>query len=122
MNKPIPQVGDVCYDMRHKEYIKVTNGKCRLDHSSVDGFRKSHDAGNGVVAACEYSPHECIAIRAFINQDGSISLAFTYRGCDEKDLQPVTAELGRRFEKDLEMVAQSSRKATSRKVWTIGRV
>jgi hypothetical protein len=70
-------IGHVCYDSDAKEYVKVTNDKCTLDHSSLDAFKASH--GKNGMGSCVFAPSGAIALRCFPQEDGTVHVAFTYR-------------------------------------------
>lgn len=75
----------VAYDKRVKEFVRITNGKCTLDHSSPQAFRKSHH-GRG----CHYTPCEAAAIRCVgVTKSGDPIVAYTYRSVDIADLVPA---------------------------------
>ena len=73
------------FDTQAKEFVKVTNGICVLDHSSPEGYAASHNGG-----VCVYAPHEAIALRPVVLEGDTFGVAWTYRGVDAAYLQPVT--------------------------------
>lgn len=84
---PELSLGATAYDKRVKEFVRITNGKCTLDHSSPEGFHKAHEATNG---CCHYTPCEAIAIRCTgVTKTGDPIVGFTYRAVDIADLVPA---------------------------------
>lgn len=98
------KMNEVLFDGQAKEYVKVTNGHCVLDHSSTEGFHASH---KGYVD-CMFAPSEAVALRPFIGEDGQVSVAWTYRGVDACHLQEVSSPEG--VEKQFERVFNGKRK------------
>lgn len=84
--------GQVCYDNYAKEYVKITNGTCVLDHSSREAFKKSHDERAAITGqcGCVYVPSEAIALRCVgVIGKGDPVIAFTYRKVDHTHLTPA---------------------------------
>jgi hypothetical protein len=76
----------VVYDRQAKEVVKITNGKCTLDHSSPEGFRATHTRPDGHVG-CQYVPCEAVALRCVgVDAKGNPRMAFTYRQVDPDQL------------------------------------
>jgi hypothetical protein len=73
------QMNRAYFDRQAKEFVLVTNGKCKLPHENTEAFKASH--GPNGMGACEYEPHEGIALRVFVDE-GKLSVAWTYRGID----------------------------------------
>jgi hypothetical protein len=82
-------MGHVFWDREAKEYVLVTNGICKFPHphNNQEAFNASHANG---MASCEYEAHEAIAIRALIEDDGTISVGWTYRGVKADKLAVVS--------------------------------
>ncbi len=80
------KINDVAFDMEAKEHVLITNGICKHDHSNPEAFKASH--GERGIGACEYVPHEAIAIRTFPLENGKVQTAWTYRGVDHTKLRP----------------------------------
>jgi hypothetical protein len=109
--------GAVLFDEMAKEYVKVSNGICILDHTSTEGFAASHQGGQ-----CQFAPHEALALRPLIDDAGKVQVAWTYRSVNACDLSvpshPGAAE--RQFEIALD--ASPRRKKKSDLPAFIGRV
>lgn len=70
--------GAVVYDPDSKDFVKVTNGTCTLDHATPAGFAESHKGGQ-----CRYTPCEGAALRCVgLDDKGRPVVAFTYRKID----------------------------------------
>jgi hypothetical protein len=79
------EMNQVCYDRHAKEFVRISNGRCTLDHSSTEAFRNSHKNGG-----CIYAPSEAIAYRwVGVTKAGDPVIAFTCRGVRPEDLQPA---------------------------------
>lgn len=90
--------GAILFDEQAKEYVKVSNGRCVLDHTSSEKFAEAHKGHPD----CLYAPSEAIALRPSIRPNGEVSVHWTYRGVDAAYLSPVSQTLAegaaRRFE------------------------
>ena len=70
------KIGCIVYDEEAKEKVKISNGKCILDHSSPAAYASDHAEGGG----CLLEPHEAVAIRPLgFEKGGKLVLAWTYR-------------------------------------------
>ena len=99
--------GVVLFDNQAKEWVKVSNGRCVLDHGSTEGFAAAHRGG-----PCVYAPSEAVALRPFISEMGEISVAWTYRGVDATQLSVPTdrAKAEKQFERALNPPDRKQRK------------
>lgn len=64
----------IAFDKEAKEYVLITNGKCRLDHSSPEAYAQSHNGKE-----CQYVPSEAIALRTLGLHHGKPIIGWTYR-------------------------------------------
>jgi len=81
-------MNDVVFDSEAKEFVRITNMICTLDHSTLEAFKVSH--GEKGMGACEYEPHEAIALRVVgITKTGDPIIALTYRGVKASNLRPA---------------------------------
>lgn len=103
-------MNQVMFDTHAKEYVMVSNGRCKLDHSSVEAYRKSHQTQDGILGECVYEPCEAIAIRAFVS-NGDVSLYFTHRKVNANDLEEVKPEHADPFRESLSLLQSKPRKA-----------
>ena len=77
----------VCFDMQAKEIVKITNGRCTLDHTSPEGFKASHSHADGSFG-CVYEPSEAVALRCVgVDAKGNPRMAFTYRAVNPDSLR-----------------------------------
>ena len=84
------KINDVAYDKDAKEFVRISNMICTLDHSN-EGFAASH-GGKGM-AACQYEPHEAVALRVVgITKTGDPIIAMTYRGVKAASLSPASPD------------------------------
>jgi hypothetical protein len=81
------KMNSVMFDTFAKEHVKVSNGICVLDHTSTEGYAKTHISGDG--DSCVYAPHEAIALRPFIDESGHVTVGWTHRAVDAGDLRAV---------------------------------
>jgi len=88
------KVGDIAFDIKHKEYVLITNGRCIKDHSSPEAFVASHKED------CVYAPNEAIALRMIPEVHSGPTLVWTYIGVNAEDLSTVSADTTKAF-KDL---------------------
>lgn len=73
-------MGHVFYDADAKEFVLITNGKCVMAHDNAAAYKSSHEQPIGTIRPCVYTPSEAIALRPFLHGDGSVDVAWTYRG------------------------------------------
>jgi hypothetical protein len=78
------QSGVIMFDMLMKEHVKISNGICVLDHSSTEGYAATH------APDCVYKPHEGIALRPWIAEDGDVTINWVYRHVEAADLVVLT--------------------------------
>jgi hypothetical protein len=105
----------IMWDAFSKEHVKVSNGKCVLDHTSPEGFAKTH-IGLGV--GCVFAPNEAIALRPFIREDGTVTVGWTYRSVDASNLRAV--DKPESIEKQFELAMGAGTKGAKKRF--IGRV
>jgi len=100
----------IVFDQHTKEYVRVSNGKCVLDHSTQAAFKTSHTIKLYGSESCQFAPSEAIALRvACVN--GKVSVAWTYRAVNPCDLRPVSAETEREIGAQFDAVLSRRRSA-----------
>lgn len=79
----------VCFDKHSKEFVRISNGKCVLDHSSPEAFKAAH------VDGCVYVPHEATALRVVgATKTRDPIIGYTYRAVNVADLTPCKDDAG----------------------------
>lgn len=85
-------VNQVCYCKESKEFVRISNGTCTLDHSTPEAFKASHTHADGS-RGCLYAPSEAVALRVVgIAGKGDPVIAFTYRKVRPEDLEPAAPD------------------------------
>lgn len=86
------RMNQVCFDRQVKEFVRISNGKCTLDHSNSAAYAEAHKGGE-----CLYAPSEAIALRCVgVNSKGDPIVAFTYRRVDaEESAMPDVSKIRR---------------------------
>lgn len=78
-------VNRIAYDQDSKDFVRISNGTCTLDHSSPGAFATSHNGG-----PCIYAASEAVALRCVgIDGKGNPIVAITYRKVDQTKLRPA---------------------------------
>jgi hypothetical protein len=93
------KINDVVFDRTIKDYVRITNLKCALNHTDASEFMKSH-GGDGK-APCQMTvPFEGIVIRVIGTHQGKKDaaprpvLAWTYISIENHDLFRTEAVVG----------------------------
>ncbi len=94
--------GQVLFDEHAKEFVRVSNGKCVLNHESPERYKEAHGTGD-----CIYAPSEAIALRVII-QDGKPLIAWTYRAVDPCSLSPVEPRVAQQIAEQFSFALNSA--------------
>jgi hypothetical protein len=77
-------INAVALDRQAKDFVRISNCVCTLDHSTPEAFREGHKNG------CLYKPCEAVALRCVgIDPKGRPILGMLYRAVDADQLVAV---------------------------------
>ena len=82
-------MNQICFCRESKDFVRLSNGTCTLDHTTPEAFAAAHKGGG-----CVYTPSEAVALRVVgINGNGAPIVACTYRKVRAEDLAPAAQDL-----------------------------